>query len=150
MRKFTTLAAVAVTALFAAASAMADPNIDMSRIVTIGTFNADITSTATAGAAIQGITAGEVSVAVSAVNWAKGNGGFDVSSSSDTNNAGAGVSGFTIGDLDINMGTSTGGYGWARPSGVGSEISTAVVSFGTATVGFAGDFDITMKTDDWN
>ena len=150
MRKFLTMAVVAATSLFAATSAMADPNIDMSRVVTIGTFNADITSTATAGAAIQGITAGEVSVAVSATNWAKGNGGFDVSSSSDTNNAGAGVSGFSIGGIGIDMKTSTGGYGWARPSGVGSEISTAVVSFGSATVGFDGDFDVTMKTDDWN
>jgi hypothetical protein len=150
MNKIFTIAAMATAIALMASSAMADPNIDMSRIVTNGTFTTNVSSTATAGAAIQGITAGEVSVAVSATNWAKGNGGFNVTSASDTDNAGPGVSGFGIGGLGVNMKTSTGGYGYARPTGVGSEISTAVVSFGTATVAFEGTFDVRLATDDWN
>ena len=43
-----------------------------------------------------------------------------------------------------------GGSGFAETTGKATEISTAVVSFGTATVAFDGTFDVRMATDDWN
>jgi hypothetical protein len=141
----------AVLALMAS-SAMAGPDIDMSRIITTGTFNTDISSTATAGAAIQGAGPGVVSVAVEANNWAKGNGSFEVNVDSDTNNSGPGVGGFSTGDIAVDMDTRVGGAGRADTSGdaVKKGIQTAIVSFGSATVGFDGAFAVRMATDDWN
>jgi hypothetical protein len=150
MRKFTTITSMATAIALMASSAMADPNIDMSRIVTNGTFTTNISSTATAGAAIQGVRAGEVSVEVGASNWATGLGGFVVGVDSDTDNAGAGVGGFANGGVAVGMVTLTGGSGFADTAGKATEISTAVVSFGTATVAFEGTFDVRMATDDWN
>jgi poly(3-hydroxybutyrate) depolymerase len=150
MRNFSTLAAVAVISSFAATSAMAGPDVDMSRVTTAGTFNVDVSSTSTAGAAIQGNRSGKVSVNVAANNWAAGVGGFAVGSSSDTNNSGPGVSGFSSGGLVVGMKTMTGGSGFANTRGRATEISTAVVSFGSATVGFDGTFDVKLNTDDWN
>ena len=150
MRKFTTITAMATAIALMASSAMADPNIDMSRIVTNGTFTTNISSTATAGAAIQGVRSGEISVDVGASNWATGLGGFVVGVDSDTDNAGAGVGGFANGGVAVGMVTLTGGSGFADTAGKATEISTAVVSFGTATVGFEGTFDVRLATDDWN
>ena len=131
---------------------MAGPNIDMSRIVTSGTFDTNISSTATAGAAIQGTGAGKVSVDVGASNWATGMGGFVVGVDSDTDNAGAGVGGFADGGIAVGMVTLTGGAGFADTTGIAitDGIQTAVVSFGSATVGFDGTFDVRLATDDWN
>ena len=150
MRNLLTMAAFVAATLFGTSAAMADPNIDMSRVVTTGTFDVNVSSTATAGAAIQGTGAGEISVEVGASNWAKGFGGFIVGVDSDTNNSGPGVSGFAEGGLMVGMITMTGGSGFADTAGVGSDIQTAVVSFGSATVGFDGTFDVKLKTDDWN
>jgi hypothetical protein len=150
MSKLTILTAMAVAMTLFASPAMADPNIDMSSVVTSGTFNTNISSTSTAGAAIQGVKAGEISVDVGASNWATGLGGFVVGVDSDTDNAGAGVGGFADGGIAIGMVTLTGGSGFADTTGIATDISTAVVSFGTATVGFEGTFDVKMKTDDWN
>lgn len=150
MRNILTIAAFVAATLFGTSVAMADPNIDMSRVVTTGTFDVNVSSTATAGAAIQGIGAGQISVEVGAHNWALGFGGFTVGVDSDTNNSGPGVSGFSNGGLLVGMVTKTGGTGFADTTGVGSEIQTAVVSFGSASVGFGGTFDVKMKTDDWN
>lgn len=146
IKLYTMTAAIALMA----SSAMAGPDIDMSRIVTNGTFTTNISSTATAGAAIQGVRAGEVSVDVGAGNWATGMGGFVVGADSDTNNAGPGVGGFADGGIAVGMVTLTGGSGFADTAGKATEISTAVVSFGTATVAFEGTFDVRLATDDWN
>jgi hypothetical protein len=148
MRNFLTMTTAAIALL--ATSAMADPNIDMSQVITNGTFDVNVSSTATAGAAIQGIGAGEISVNVGAHNWATGIGGFSVDVDSDTNNSGPGVSGFSDGMIAVGMVTMTGGNGFADTTGVGADIQTAVVSFGTATVGFEGTFDVLLKTDDYN
>ena len=151
MNKIFTMTAAIV---LMATSAMAGPpgaqsQTDMFR--TNGTFTADVSSTAIAGASIQGQGAGRVDVDVAAKNWATGVVGFDTGVSSNTAGHGRADGGFANGGLMIGATTATGG--WARAdtndtsAGRNSTtgIQTSATSFGGATVGFAGTFDVRMN-----
>ena len=138
----------AIAALFSG-SAMADPNIDMSELRMNGQFNIDITSTSVAGALIQGTRPGTISATTSASNIAGGFGGFGGDIEMDTDNFGPGVSGDFNGGAMGGFVTYTDGQAWANTTGVGN-IETTAGSFGSATMGWSGTIDTTLRSDDWN
>ena len=147
MRKLFFAAAAAIFAT----SAMADPNIDMSEItLNNGNFSFDIQSTAIAGAMIQGDTGSSLSADIAARNTAWGTGDFSMSLDIETDNAGAGVHGWSDGDMDMTFATGTNGWATADVSGTSTDISTVAGTFGSATAGFSGDFGTRFRSDDWN
>ena len=129
--------------------AMADPNIDMSQLKMDGGFTVDVTSQSIAGAIIQGSGNGTISATSGAWNTAGGSGGFEGGSFMDTDNAGAGVSGNFSG-AGAQFTTFTTGGGFATTTGVGDTIEVTAGQFGSATMGFAGDIEVKLQSDDWN
>jgi hypothetical protein len=147
---FTMTAAIVLMATSAMAGPPgSQPQTDMVR--TNGTFSANVSSTAIAGASIQGQGAGRVDVDVAARNWATGSVDFAGGMRSNTAGRGRADGGFTNGDLAVNANTATGG--WARAdtddtsAGRNSTtgIQTSATSWGGATVGFDGTFDVRMN-----
>lgn len=147
MKILTTTAVILVTTT----AAFADPNIDMSQIkLNHGTFDMNINSQSVAGASIAGTRPNStVSAEAGAWNMAGGSGGVTFDMQGDTNNAGAGVSG----NMDVSGGgvmvTGTTGEAFAETSGKGA-VNTFAGTFGSATMGWDGTFNHTMRTDDWN
>lgn len=142
--------AAAVAALMFATPALADPNIDMSRITLNGaTLEMNFTSQAVAGAQISGTKRGTITASTEAWNVAGGFGGVGFEMEGDTDNAGPGVSG----EMGVHGGgqfvTFTEGGASASTSGKGDR-DVFAGTFGSAAMDYEGTFKHTMRTDDWN
>lgn len=142
------VAASAAVVTLGAASAFADPNIDMSEAtLNNGKVDFNINSYAGAGAQIQGTKEGTITAEVSARNNAWAFGRADFGASLETDNAGPGVQTFGGVEADGAFRTGVNGEAFATTTGRG-ESNTAAATFGEAGIGFDGTFDVDLGTFD--